>query len=60
MADKDLSLKNNNPGSMDRRKYVRLNVVFPVEFQFIDPETSGSISEIKQGFTRDVGKGVYV
>ena len=57
MADKDLSLKNNNPGSMDRRKYVRLNVVFPVEFQFIDPETSGSISEIKQGFTRDVGKG---
>ena len=43
--------------NIERRKYIRLNVVFPVEFQFIDPETSGSISEIKQAFTRDVAKG---
>ena len=57
MAAKDLSRKNKDPESIEHRKYIRLNVVFPVEFQFIDPETSGSISEIKQGFTRDVGKG---
>lgn len=43
--------------NIERRRYIRLNVVFPVEFQFLDPETGGSISEIKQGFTRDVGKG---
>ncbi|MDP2912225.1 MAG: PilZ domain-containing protein [Candidatus Omnitrophota bacterium] len=47
----------NKPETIERRKYIRLNVIFPVEFQFIDPETSGSVSEIKQGFTRDVGKG---
>ncbi len=57
MATKDLSPKNKNPENVEHRKYIRLNVIFPVEFQFIDPETSGSISEIKQGFTRDVGKG---
>jgi len=54
---KNTPKKNKNPEIIDNRKYIRLNAVFPVEFQFIDPETSGSISEIKQGFTRDVGKG---
>ncbi|MCX5693088.1 MAG: PilZ domain-containing protein [Candidatus Omnitrophica bacterium] len=57
MATKDLSPKNKDPENVEHRKYIRLNVIFPVEFQFIDPETSGSISEIKQGFTKDVGKG---
>jgi hypothetical protein len=41
----------------ERRKYIRLDAVFPVEFQFLDPDTGGSISDIKQGFTCDVGKG---
>ena len=41
----------------ERRQYVRLNAVFPVEFQFLDAETGGSISDIKQGFTMNVGKG---
>jgi len=41
----------------DRRRYIRLNTVFPVEFQFIDIESGGSISDIKQGFTRNVSKG---
>ncbi|MFC1624255.1 PilZ domain-containing protein [Candidatus Omnitrophota bacterium] len=53
-------MKDNRPHkeeNAERRKYIRLNVVFPVEFQFLDPETGGSISDIKQGFTRDVGKG---
>ena len=57
MAAKDLSPKDRNPEKVEHRKYIRLNVIFPVEFQFIDPETAGSVSEIKQGFTRDVGKG---
>ncbi len=57
MENKGLSPKNKDFKGAEHRKYIRLNVIFPVEFQFIDPETSGSISEIKQGFTRDVGKG---
>ncbi|PIP68121.1 MAG: hypothetical protein CO035_07115 [Candidatus Omnitrophica bacterium CG_4_9_14_0_2_um_filter_42_8] len=57
MRTKDLSPKNKDFKGVEHRKYIRLNAIFPVEFQFIDPETSGSISEIKQGFTRDVGKG---
>ena len=57
MDNPELSDKNKKPQQVERRQYKRLPVVFPVEFQFIDPETSGSISEIKQGFTRDIGKG---
>ena len=57
MGTNDLSLKNKSPENIEHRKYIRLNAVFPVEFQFIDAETSGSISDIKQGFTRDVSKG---
>ncbi len=33
--------ENKNSENVDRRKYIRMNVVFPVEYQFIDPETSG-------------------
>lgn len=57
MVTKDLSPKNKDDKNIEHRKYIRLNVVFPVEFQFIDPDSSGSISEIKQGFTKDIGKG---
>lgn len=42
---------------MKRRTYIRLNAVFPVEFQFLDPKTSAEISDIKQGFTRNISKG---
>jgi len=34
-----------------------LKAVFPVEFQFLDPESGGSVSDIKQAFTKDIGKG---
>jgi len=51
------SLEDKQANPTNRRKYIRLNAVFHVEFQFLDPETKGSISDIKQGFTRDVGKG---
>lgn len=57
MGTNDLFPKNKSHESIEHRKYIRLNAAFPVEFQFIDSETSGSISDIKQGFTRDVSKG---
>ncbi|MFC1667146.1 PilZ domain-containing protein [Candidatus Omnitrophota bacterium] len=53
----DKKMRRVESEHLERRRYIRLNVVFPVEFQFLDPETGGSISDIKQGFTRDVGKG---
>ncbi|MEE8317470.1 MAG: PilZ domain-containing protein [Candidatus Omnitrophota bacterium] len=49
--------QDNQTQQAERRRYIRLKAVFPVEFQFLDPETGGSISDIKQGFTSDVGKG---
>lgn len=49
--------KKTPGGQAENRRYIRLNAVFPVEFQFLDPQTGGSISGIKQGFTRDIGKG---
>jgi len=42
---------------VEGRRYLRLNAAFPVEFQFLSPETGAPISDIKQGFTRDIGKG---
>ena len=43
--------------NIEQRKYIRLAAVFPVEFQFLDQATGEAIGELKQGFTRDVGKG---
>ena len=40
----------------ERRRYVRLKTIFPVEFQFIDADKNPT-SYIFQGFTRNVGKG---
>lgn len=42
---------------IERRRYIRLGAVFPVEFQFLDLATGNTVSDIKQGFTRDVGRG---
>ncbi|MDP6686122.1 MAG: hypothetical protein QGI05_04125, partial [Candidatus Omnitrophota bacterium] len=35
----------------------RLDAIFPVEFQFLDVATKKPIGEMKQGFTRDIGRG---
>lgn len=40
----------------EKRRYIRLNTVFPIEFQFVDEKKEPS-SYIFQGFTRNVGKG---
>lgn len=41
----------------ERRRYVRLETVFPIEFQVRSKETGTSVSTLKQGFTRDVSEG---
>jgi len=42
--------------SKEKRNYVRLETVFPVEFQLID-DAKKPTSRVFQGFTRNVGKG---
>ena len=42
--------------SKEKRKYVRLETIFPVEFQLIDDQKKPT-SRVFQGFTRNVGKG---
>lgn len=41
----------------ERRKYIRLDTVFPIEFQLVDKEDRRPLSELGEGFTRDVGRG---
>jgi hypothetical protein len=41
----------------ERRHYVRLNTVFPVDFQIFSKETNQPTSDLKQGFTRNVSEG---
>ncbi|MDI6606327.1 MAG: hypothetical protein QME65_04220, partial [Candidatus Omnitrophota bacterium] len=41
----------------DRRKYIRLNSVFPVQFQILSLDRERSLSGCLQGFTNNVGKG---
>lgn len=41
----------------ERRKYVRLDSVFPVEFQLLSLDGNIFLSDWLQGFTSDIGKG---
>lgn len=41
----------------ERRQYIRLDSVFPVEFQILSPDRESSLSGCLQGFTNNVGKG---
>ena len=43
--------------SQQSRKYIRLDSVFPVEFQVVGLDGTSQLSEWLQGFTRNVGKG---
>jgi c-di-GMP-binding flagellar brake protein YcgR len=40
----------------DKRKYLRLNTVFPIEFNTVDKDRK-PLSAVVQGFTRNIGKG---
>ena len=41
----------------EHRKYVRLDSVFPVQFQLLGLDGKSSLSEWIQGFTSDISKG---
>ncbi|MDD5680221.1 MAG: hypothetical protein PHI59_03155 [Candidatus Omnitrophica bacterium] len=41
----------------NRRKYLRLNTIFPVEFQVVGKERREPLSEMREGFTQNIGKG---
>lgn len=41
----------------EKRKYVRVDTVFPIEFQLVGKEKREPLSEWREGFTRDIGKG---
>ena len=41
----------------ERRKYLRLDSVFPVEFRLVAPDAKGFLSDWLQGFTNNIGKG---
>lgn len=49
-------LKTGVPG-IERRRYLRLNSVFPVEFQVLDAHGFKVLCEWKQGFTSNVSSG---
>lgn len=50
-------MAHNKKGSDNRRRYIRLDTVFPVEFQVIGREKLEPISDMKEGFTRNIGMG---
>jgi hypothetical protein len=41
----------------ERRKYLRLDSVFPVEFRLLTPDGKNFLSDVLQGFTNNVSKG---
>lgn len=42
---------------IQRRKYIRLDSVLPVQFRFLSSEKSAVLCELQQGFTNNIGKG---
>lgn len=41
----------------NKRRYLRLDTIFPIEFQVIGSERREPLSEMREGFTRNIGKG---
>jgi len=41
---------------INRREYIRISTVFPIEFQLIDSNNK-AISELVEAFTNDIGRG---
>lgn len=44
-------------GGIERRRYIRLTTVFPVEFEIVSLDGKETLSEFHQSFTRDVSEG---
>jgi TolA-binding protein len=41
----------------ERRQYIRLDTVFPIEFQLLDKDERTPITELRESFTRNIGEG---
>lgn len=50
-------MKKHKEYFAERRKYLRLETVFPVEFQLYSKNKKETVSALLQGFTRDVSEG---
>lgn len=50
-------MASNKKEPDNRRRYPRLNTVFPIEFQVVDKDRREPLSDMKEGFTRNIGKG---
>jgi len=51
-----MAVTKSGKGS-ERRNYLRLDSAFPIEFQLIDINDRTPVSELKEGFTRNIAKG---
>lgn len=49
--------KNKIDFGVERRKYIRLDTVLPVQFRLESPDGSGPLSPWIQGFTNSIGRG---
>jgi len=49
--------KKDYSSAAERRQYIRLDTVFPVEFRLVPPDGRDFLSPWLQGFTHDIGKG---
>ncbi|MDD5254532.1 MAG: PilZ domain-containing protein [Candidatus Omnitrophica bacterium] len=50
-------MATNDPLEQERRQYIRLDSVFPVQFQLLNPDTKEAVSAWLQGFTNNISKG---
>lgn len=50
-------MKKSDPMKSERRKYIRLDTVFPVRFRLLGLGSAEYLSDCLQGFTSNVGKG---
>ncbi|TRZ49009.1 PilZ domain-containing protein [bacterium] len=51
-----MDAKKEKPGE-ERRRYIRLDTVFPVEFRLVSPDKEKFLSDWLQGFTNNLSKG---
>ncbi len=52
-----MAMFNKEPLGAERRRYIRMDSVFPVQFVILSPDGGKEVSDWLQGFTNNVGKG---
>ncbi|MDD2703647.1 MAG: PilZ domain-containing protein [Candidatus Omnitrophica bacterium] len=48
---------STEPKIQERRSYIRMDTVLPVQFRLVSPDGKEFLSDWRQGFTNNVGKG---